>query len=266
MFSGPAVTPVQAGAAQKKTLFYSVAGLACIGISLFLIVTTVVVALIPIYIADRSTAYSREQSKDVTVVVEIDRAQSGRRRRQTDELDSYIGSEAGPSLKSRLTQKVKSQMDSKLVSDVLVTQMTLAYKDDGRRKRQLLTKRAARRRVLYMKFRFYYQFGITLLQKINGGAKIRDKINTTFSTNFTLDKVDFYYNGVLIVLPVAIQLYQPTYIGLIVPESSSITVETSPTTGRPTITTSTTSTTITSTLTGGVPFVNTPPVTSPIGG
>lgn len=260
MYSAPAVTPVLAGAAPKKALFYSVAGILCICISLFLIIATIVVALIPIYISDRSTSVDQSpSSKDVTIVIPIDRI-SSRRRRQSDELDSYIGSEAGPSLKGQVKNILKSRMDSTLIADVNVTQMTLAYKDDGQRKRRSLTKRATRIRVLYMKCVFVYQIGKSLKEKLAAAENIRSRIDTTFSTNFTLRNIDFYRGGVLQVLITAIQLYRPTFIGLIVPETSSVTVGSSPTTGRPTLTTTVNTTTAPVTTPIPVPFIITPPI------
>lgn len=257
MYSAPAVTPVRAGAAQKNALFYSVAGVACIIIVVFLTIALIVVALIPIYISDRSTKVDETLSKEVSIVVPIDRI-SSRRRRQSDELDNYIGSVAGPSIIARLEKLIKAQMDSTIISRFTITQLILAYKDDGRRKRRSLTKRAARIRVFFIKCRFGYQLGRSNQDRINAGASIRDRINRTFDSNITFTNVDFYRGGVLVVLTSGIRLYRPTYVGEIVPETSSNTVGSTPTTGHSTLTT--TSTTTTTTTSAGVPFILTPVV------
>lgn len=237
MYSAPAITPVQA-APKKNAILFSVAGIVCLAISIFLVAATIVLALIPIYTADRSTAAdeSRFTSKQATLYIPITgSSSSGRRRRQdTDALDTYVGNEAGPKLKTSTASAMKQKMDTSTVEDVLIDKMVLAYKDDDRRKRWALTKRAARDKVFVVYFRIKYRKTKSVQALIAAAANIKQRIIQAFSSNPNITSVDFYIGGNAQNVAIVITFSAPTYISEIVPGSASVVIGTNPTTGRPT--------------------------------
>ncbi|CAF1202878.1 unnamed protein product [Adineta ricciae] len=116
-------------------------GLCCLGLILFAIALTVVIALIPTYLPDKGDGISKVNATSMESWLHAQAAKTTSRKRQSlavDPLDQYVGYQFGASGREQVRQVLRQCLVSPLAKDVTVTSVTLAYTADSKRKRSAL--------------------------------------------------------------------------------------------------------------------------------
>ncbi|CAM4879728.1 unnamed protein product [Rotaria socialis] len=143
MYSGPNIAKPSGGAA--RTTLPVIGAIVCGGLLLLLLAATIILALIPIYLASKSvTLNTNSKSSLVTTYLNTD-AGSGRRRRDTDDgknIGSYAGGKFDTTSNTMVQEKFKNiLLSNKKVSDIL-SFACLVVNINAKKRRYAFAKRA----------------------------------------------------------------------------------------------------------------------------
>lgn len=240
MYSGPEIRPAPgASAGSSKSVIAIIASIACIGLLLFLIAATIILALIPIYVSNRSTAPNTAafRSKLITLKIDPSNANDRRGKRETSDLTDFIGGTVGSEDLPKFETALMSAVPSKTVNSVEVSDVSIANEETGTGRKRRLSKRAIRAVVI---IRFYIIFVRSCFYQcqLTRGPGLRGALRGFSFLPFT--NLRIIKNGLLFGRLPRLDFISITYISLILPGSSSESPGTAPPTLAPPSNTTTT--------------------------
>jgi len=197
MYTGPNMAP-QTGNAVARGTVPVIAAVCCAATLLLLLAATIVLALIPLYIPQKTLSRVSTKSSQVTTLIPL--ASSGRRRQAGSDVGSAVGGSITDDAQlTDMKNKVKESLKgSKDVKDVESMQADIVSVATSRRRRLAISKRATGKTYLRLKYIIVFAENVvTVAQQAAKGDSIRSvfQTNTAVLAIFVFDNLVVTVNG-----------------------------------------------------------------------
>lgn len=188
----------QTGNAVARGTVPVIAAVCCGATLLLLLAATIVLALIPLYIPQKTLSRASTRSSQVTTLIPL--ASTGRRRQAGSSLDSAVGGTVSDDAQlADMKDKVKQTLkESKDVKDIDSLQADIVSVATSRRRRLAISKRATGK--TYLRLRYIIIFADNIVspaKKSESGGSIKKifETNQNVLTIFVFDNLVITVNG-----------------------------------------------------------------------
>ncbi|CAF1075201.1 unnamed protein product [Adineta ricciae] len=176
-------------------------GLCCLGLILFAIALTVVIALIPTYLPDKGDGISKVNATSMESWLHAQAATTtSGKRAAADSLDTYVGCQFGASGREQVRQVLRQCLVSPLAKDVTVTSVNIAYTAGSKKKRSALGRDARASDVLSYVIGMIFSYDSDCLYgcQTKIGNNIQSCLYNLPPGNFAFNDVPLLRDGVLV--------------------------------------------------------------------
>ncbi|UJR31735.1 hypothetical protein I4U23_019215 [Adineta vaga] len=173
-------------------------GCCCLGLILFTIALTIVMALIPTYLPSKADGLSRTNYTSMIAQMQAESGTAvGRKRQSSVDLNNYIGGEFGSSGREQVRQIIRQYLNSPSVKDVTILSVGIANRADSKKKRMALDRDVRQLSTIIYDIKMIFTFDNTCpyFCQTKAGATLQQILYNISPSAFVFNNVEIFRDG-----------------------------------------------------------------------